>query len=58
MPEKTMSPMERMEAAVRLEPLDRIPCAPLMDVFFPSKYKGYNMIEAIREFGTYPLALD
>ncbi|MBI4767919.1 MAG: hypothetical protein HY787_25555 [Deltaproteobacteria bacterium] len=50
MPVETMSPMERMEAAIRLEPLDRIPCAPLMDVFFPAKYKGYNMIEAIRDW--------
>jgi hypothetical protein len=39
-----------MEAAIRLEPLDRVPCAPLMDVFFPAKYKGYNMIEAIRDW--------
>ncbi len=51
MPQETMSKMERMEAAIRLEPLDRIPCAPLMDVFFPSKYKGYSMIEAIRDWG-------
>ena len=50
MPPETMSKMERMEAAVKLKPLDRIPCAPLMDVFFPSKYKGYSMIEAIRDW--------
>jgi uroporphyrinogen-III decarboxylase len=48
--QETMTAMERMEAAIRLEPLDRIPCAPLMDVFFPSKYKGYTMVEAIRDW--------
>jgi hypothetical protein len=37
---ETMTAMERMEAAVRLEPIDRVPCAPLMDVFFPARWKG------------------
>jgi uroporphyrinogen-III decarboxylase len=39
---ETMTAMERMEAAVRLRPVDRIPCAPLMDVFFPARYKGWT----------------
>ncbi|MBU2551231.1 MAG: hypothetical protein KKB20_22655 [Proteobacteria bacterium] len=52
MPEETMTPMERMEAAVKLEPLDRIPCAPLMDVYFPAKYKGYSMGRAISDWKT------
>jgi len=39
---ETMTPAERMEAAVKLEPLDRIPCAPLMDVYFPSRHKGWT----------------
>lgn len=42
MVKETMTSAERMEAAVRLEPLDRIPCAPLMDVYFPSRYKGWT----------------
>jgi len=50
MPEETMTAMERVEAAVKLEPLDRIPCAPLMDVFFPAKYKGFSMAQAIKDW--------
>ena len=37
-----MTAFERMEAAVRLEPTDRIPCAPLMDVYFPARHKGWT----------------
>lgn len=40
-----MTPKERIEAAVKLEPVDRIPCAPLMDIYFPCKYKGMNIAE-------------
>lgn len=43
--QETMTPMERMEAAVRLAPLDRIPCAPLMDIYFPSRHKGWKTVE-------------
>ncbi|MBU2550963.1 MAG: hypothetical protein KKB20_21310 [Proteobacteria bacterium] len=50
MPKETMSAMERMEAAVRLEPLDRIPGAPLMDVYFPARYKGFSIAEGIRDW--------
>jgi hypothetical protein len=39
---ETMTAAQRMEAAVKLEPLDRIPCAPLMDVYFPSRHKGWT----------------
>lgn len=52
MPEEKLTRMERMEAAVKLEPLDRIPCAPLMDVYFPAKYKGYSMARAIKDWKT------
>ncbi|MFZ0932295.1 MAG: uroporphyrinogen decarboxylase family protein [Syntrophobacteraceae bacterium] len=45
-----LSKMERMEAAIKLRPLDRIPCAPLMDVYFPAKYKGYSGARAIRDW--------
>jgi hypothetical protein len=41
--QETMTPAERMEAAVKLKPLDRIPCAPLMDVLFPSRHKGWTI---------------
>lgn len=50
MPTETMTAMERMEAAVRLEPLDRIPCAPLMDIYFPSKYKGFTTLEGLTDW--------
>ena len=44
---ETMTALERMEAAVKLEPLDRIPCAPLMDIFFPSRYKGWTTSQGL-----------
>ncbi|MCP4753089.1 MAG: hypothetical protein GY866_19550 [Proteobacteria bacterium] len=50
MPSQTMTAMERMEAAVKLEPLDRIPCAPLMDIYFPAKHKGYTTLEALTDW--------
>ena len=46
--QETMTPAERIEAAVKLEPLDRIPCAPLMDVYFPSRHKGWTTSEGLR----------
>jgi uroporphyrinogen-III decarboxylase len=45
-----MTPMQRIEAAIQLEPVDRIPCAPLMDIFFPAKYKGFSVVDAIRDW--------
>ena len=45
---ETMTAAERMDAAVKLQPLDRIPCAPLVDVLFPARYKGVKTSEAIR----------
>ena len=53
-----MTPMQRMEAAVKLEPVDRIPCAPLMDVFFPARYKGFTVAAAMRDWkkGFYSIA--
>jgi uroporphyrinogen-III decarboxylase len=44
---ESMTPMERMEAAVRLEPIDRVPCAPLMDIFFPARWKGLTISEGL-----------
>jgi hypothetical protein len=50
MPKETMTAMERMEASVKLEPVDRIPCAPLMDIYFPARHKGWSMIEALTDW--------
>lgn len=50
MPKETMTAMERMEAAVKLEPLDRIPCAPLMDIYFPARHKGFTTLDALRDW--------
>ncbi|MBW1710488.1 MAG: hypothetical protein JRG97_12845, partial [Deltaproteobacteria bacterium] len=47
MPEETMTAFERMEAAVRLEPTDRIPCAPLMDIYFPARHKGWTIAQGM-----------
>jgi uroporphyrinogen-III decarboxylase len=44
---KTMTAMERMEAAVRLQPIDRVPCAPLMDVYFPARWKGQTIAQGL-----------
>jgi uroporphyrinogen-III decarboxylase len=48
MVKETMTPAERMEAAVKLKPLDRIPCAPLMDIFFPARHKGWTTAQAYK----------
>ena len=45
---ETMTSAERMEAAVKLQPLDRIPCAPLMDIFFPARHKGWTTSQAYK----------
>lgn len=47
MVKETMTARERMEAAVKLERLDRIPCAPLMDIYFPSRHKGWSTAEGL-----------
>lgn len=45
---ETMTTAERMEAAVKLQPLDRIPCAPLMDIFMPARHKGWATAHAYK----------
>ncbi len=47
--QESMTPAERMEAAVKLEPVDRIPCAPLMDIFMPCRRKGMTTAEAYKD---------
>jgi len=44
---ETMAPKERVQAAIKLEPYDRVPVAPLMDVMFPSHHKGMTVAEGI-----------
>lgn len=49
MPKETMTAIERVEASVKLEPVDRVPCAPLMDVYFPCRHKGLSIAEGMRD---------
>ncbi|MBM3118795.1 MAG: uroporphyrinogen-III decarboxylase [Chloroflexi bacterium] len=45
--QETMTPRERVEAAIKLEPYDRVPVAPLMDVMFPSRHKGMTVAHGL-----------
>ena len=47
---ETMTPKERVRAAINLEPYDRVPAAPLVDVMFPVRHKGMTLAEG---FGDY-----
>jgi uroporphyrinogen-III decarboxylase len=44
---ETMTSNERVQAAIRLEPYDRVPVAPLVDVMFPARHKGMSVAEGI-----------
>jgi uroporphyrinogen-III decarboxylase len=44
---EAMTPKERVEAAIQLEPYDRVPVAPLTDVMFPSRHKGMTVAYGI-----------
>jgi len=44
--EETMTPSERIEAAIRLEKVDRIPIVPFLDFTLPSRYAGLTQQEA------------
>ena len=44
---ETMTPGERVEAAIKLKPYDRVPVAPLMDVMFPCRHKGMTVAYGI-----------
>ena len=48
---ETMTPTQRTWAAIKLEPCDRIPVAPLMDVMFPSRHKGMTVAEGVSHPG-------
>ncbi|HUV45075.1 MAG TPA: uroporphyrinogen decarboxylase family protein [Dehalococcoidales bacterium] len=50
MVKETMTPRERIWAAVKLEPYDRVPVAPLLDVMFPARHKGLTLAEAFADY--------
>jgi uroporphyrinogen-III decarboxylase len=47
---ETMTPRERVWAAVNLEPYDRVPVAPLLDVMFPARHAGLSLAEAFADY--------
>ncbi len=47
---ETMTPRERIWAAVNLEPYDRVPVAPLLDVMFPARHAGLSLAEAFADY--------
>lgn len=47
---ETMTPKERVWAAVKLEPYDRVPAAPLIDLTFPVRHKGMTLAEGFADY--------
>jgi uroporphyrinogen-III decarboxylase len=45
-----MTPKERVWAAVKLEPYDRVPAAPLIDLMFPVHHKGMTLAEGFADY--------
>ena len=45
---ETMTPMERIDAAIALQPVDRVPVIPMMD-FFCARQKGVPLAQFIRD---------
>jgi len=50
MVKETMTPKERMWAAVKLQSYDRVPAAPLLDVMFPAKHAGMTLAQAFADY--------
>jgi uroporphyrinogen-III decarboxylase len=50
MVKETMTPRERIWAAVKLEPYDRVPVAPLLDVMFPARHRSLTLAEAFADY--------
>lgn len=50
--EETMTRRERIQAAINLEPYDRVPVAPLMEAGFPARHKGLTVAEGIKSYST------
>jgi uroporphyrinogen-III decarboxylase len=47
---ETMTPRERVWAAINLEPYDRVPAAPLIDLMFPVHHKGMTLAEGFADY--------
>jgi uroporphyrinogen-III decarboxylase len=47
---ETMTPRERVWAAINLEPYDRVPAAPLIDLMFPVRHKGLTLAEGFADY--------
>ncbi|MDD5287714.1 MAG: uroporphyrinogen decarboxylase family protein [Dehalococcoidales bacterium] len=45
-----MTPQQRVLAAVKLEPYDRVPVVPLLDFSFPVKHKGLSLAQGIADY--------
>ena len=45
----TLTPKERIDAAINLQPVDRVPVLPLITPFFPGRHKGMTYAQAIRD---------
>lgn len=45
-----MNPQQRVLAAVKLEPYDRVPVAPLLDFSFPTRYKGFTLAQGLEDY--------
>jgi hypothetical protein len=50
MARKTMTPFERIWAAVKLEPYDHVPAAPLLDLMFPVVHKGLTLAQGFSDY--------
>lgn len=49
---ETMTRKQRFWAAIKLEPYDRVPAAPLLDVMFPAKHAGMTLAEGFADYKT------
>ena len=45
MAKEKMTTHERIWAAVKLEPYDHVPAAPLLDLMFPVQHKGLTLAQ-------------
>jgi hypothetical protein len=50
MARRTMTPFERIWAAVKLEPYDHVPAAPLLDLMFPVVHKGLTLAQGFSDY--------
>ncbi len=50
MVQETMTKKERIWSAIKLEPYDRVPVAPLVDVMFPIRHKGLTLAEGFTDY--------